>query len=294
MPADLHLHTRYSDGTYTPAELAGRARELGLTAIALTDHDTMEGCAETAAACAAAGVDFIPGAELTAEAGGKELHILGYFLDPAHAELAAELGAAQAVRQQRIHEMVRRLNERGLALAADAVFDLAQCRSPGRPHVARALVAGGFVRNLDQAFEKYLKKDRPAWVPKKKLSVTRAIALIHAAGGVAVMAHPALNHDDALVGRVAALGLDGLECQHPKHNADAVEKYRRLAGELGLVATGGSDCHGRSKNRPTMGTVLLDDAQVTALRAARERRRAGAPASGPAELQPQMDADARR
>jgi hypothetical protein len=285
MPADLHLHTRCSDGTYTPAELAGRAQELGLATIALTDHDTMEGCAETAAACAAAGVDFIPGTELTAETGGKEVHILGYFLDIAHAELLAELRAAQAVRQERIHEMVRRLNERGLALSAQAVFNLADCRSPGRPHVARALVEGGFVRDLDQAFEKYLKKDRPAWVPKKKLSVARAIALIHAAGGVAVMAHPALNHDDGLVARVAALGLDGLECQHPKHNAEAVGKYRRLAGELGLVATGGSDCHGRSKNRPTMGTVLLDDAQVTALRAARDRRHRGAPASGLAVMQ---------
>jgi hypothetical protein len=285
MPADLHLHTRHSDGTYTPAELAGRAQELGLTTIALTDHDTMEGCPETAAACAAAGVDFIPGTELTAETGGREVHILGYFLDLAHAGLAAELHAAQAVRQQRIHEMVRRLNERGLALTAQAVFDLAHCRSPGRPHVARALVEGGFVRDLDQAFEKYLKKDRPAWVPKKKLSVARAIALIHAAGGVAVMAHPGLNHDDSLVGRVAALGLDGLECQHPKHNAEAVAKYRVMAAGLGLVATGGSDCHGRSKNRPTMGTVLLDDAQVTALRAARDRRHRGAPASGLAVMQ---------
>ena len=289
MPADLHLHTRYSDGTYTPAELAGRAQELGLTAIALTDHDTMEGCAETAAACAAAGIDFIPGTELTAETGGKEVHILGYFLDLAHAGLLAELHAAQEVRRQRIQEMVRRLNDLGLALPAQAVFDLADCRSPGRPHVARALVQGGFVRSLDEAFEKYLKKDRPAWVPKKKLSVARAIALIHAAGGVAVMAHPALNHDDGLVPRVAASGLDGLECQHPKHKAEAVEKYRRMADELGLVATGGSDCHGRSKNRPTMGTVLLDDAQVTALRAARDRRHSCAP-----RQQPQKGADGRR
>lgn len=289
MPADLHLHTRHSDGTYTPAELVARARELGLTTIALTDHDTVEGCPEAAAACAAAGLDFIPGAEFTAETGGREVHILGYFLDLAHAGLLAELHAAQEVRRRRIHEMVRRLNGRGLALTAQAVFDLAACRSPGRPHVARALVAGGFVRDLDEAFEKYLKKDRPAWVPKKKLSAARAIALIHAAGGVAVMAHPGLNHDDGLVPRVAALGLDGLECQHPKHGEAAVGKYRRLAGELGLVATGGSDCHGQSRQRPTLGTVRLDDAQVAALRAARDRRH-----SGQAEQLPQMDADERR
>lgn len=288
MPADLHLHTRHSDGTYTPAELVGRARELGLTTIALTDHDTVEGCPETAAACAEAGLDFIPGAEFTAATGGREVHILGYFLDLAHAGLATELRAAQAVRQQRIHEMVRRLNGQGLALAAEAVFDLADCHSPGRPHVARALVQGGFVRDLDEAFEKYLKMGRPAWVPKKKLSLTRAITLIHAAGGVAVMAHPGLNHDDSLIPRVAALGLDGLECQHPRHNAAAVGKYRRLAGELGLVATGGSDCHGLSKQRPTIGTVRLDDAQVTALRAARDRRHAG-----PKAEQPLMNADER-
>lgn len=282
MPADLHLHTRYSDGTYRPEELVARACEVGLDTIALTDHDTVEGCPETTAACDAAGIEFVPGTELTAEIDGREVHILGYFLDLAHEALLTELHAAQEVRRQRIHEMVRRLNGRGVALAAQAVFDLANCRSPGRPHVARALVQGGFVRDLDEAFEKYLKKDRPAWVPKKKLSVACAVELIHAAGGIAVMAHPALNHDDRLVGRVAALGLDGLECQHPKHNPAAVEKYRRLAGELGLVATGGSDCHGQSKNRPTIGTVRLDDAQVAALRAARDRRHHGVSASHPA------------
>lgn len=275
MPADLHLHTRHSDGTYTPEELVACAHGLGLDTIAVTDHDTTEGCPAAARAAAAAGLAFVTGTELTAETGGREVHILGYFVDPEEPVFLAELQAAQRVRQERIHEMVRRLNARGVAVTTEAVFAIADCHSPGRPHVARALVAGGFVKNLDQAFEKYLKKNRPAWVPKKRLSVARAIRLIHGAGGVAVLAHPALNHDDQLVGRVAAAGLDGLECQHPRHDAAAVERYRRMADELGLVPTGGSDCHGQSKSRPTIGTVQIDTAQVAALRAARDRRHAG-------------------
>lgn len=257
MFADLHLHTRFSDGTYTPAELVAQARKHGLKAIALTDHDTVDGCADAADACADAGLEFIPGSELTSEHDGVEVHILAYFVDTTHAELLAELKKFQAVRQNRIHEMCARLNEAGLALRPEDVFAQANCASPGRPHVARALVAKKFCRNFDEAFEHYLKKDRPAFVPKFKMSCASAISLIHRAGGLAVMAHPALNRTDDIIPAVVEAGLDGIEVFHTKHNAGANKRYMEIAREFGLLVTGGSDCHGTSKGRPLIGTMKL-------------------------------------
>jgi predicted metal-dependent phosphoesterase TrpH len=275
MFADLHLHTRYSDGTYTPAELVSAAHGVGLAEIALTDHDTLDGCDEVKTLAAEAGIGFIPGTEITAELDGRELHILGYFVDAQHPDLARELRAAQDIRRKRVKDMVARLNARAIPLSVDAVLELANCSAPGRPHVARALVAAGFCSSLDEAFERFLKKDRPGWVPKRKMSAARALELIHAAGGVAVMAHPGLNHDDRMVSRLARMGVDGLECHHPKHGPAAVARYEEMARELGLVVTGGSDCHGMSKARPTIGTVKIPTVRVDALRERLAQRREG-------------------
>src|SRR5271157_1111448 len=199
MFADLHLHSRFSDGTWTPEELVAQACRHGLASLALTDHDTVEGCAAMACACATAGLDFLPATELTAEQAGQEIHLLAYGLDPCDPPLLAALARFQSVRQQRIREMVSRLNRLRVPLAAEAVFALADCRAPGRPHVARALVNAGLCADLDEAFERFLKKDRPAWVPKFKLAAAEAIALIHGAGGLAVLAHPGLNRSDAVI-----------------------------------------------------------------------------------------------
>lgn len=294
MFADLHLHTRHSDGTYTASELVKTARRVGLSTISVTDHDTLEGCAEVALEAARLGLDFIPGTEVTAEIEGRELHILAYFLDPDHAELRVELGEAQAIRQERVRDMVARLNAAGVGLRVEDVFRMANCNAPGRPHVARALVEGGFCAHLDEAFERYLKKDRPGWVPKRKMSAERALYLIHAAGGVAVMAHPALNHDDSLVDRLARLGVDGLECFHPKHSNSASAKYEAMAQRLGLLVTGGSDCHGVSKNRPTIGTVRLPMTHVDRLRERHEAilraRSGGVPSPGTTGVTPSSKA----
>ena len=277
--ADLHLHTQFSDGTYSPEELVSQALLHGLVALALTDHDTVEGCPRTANACGAARIEFIPGTELTAEQNGNELHILGYFIDIQNPELLSEIGKFQQVRQDRIREMVARLNRLNVPLEAEAVFALANCRAPGRPHVARALVQAGLCASLDEAFERFLKKNRPAFVPKFKMSAADAIELIHGAGGVAVMAHPGLNRTDEVIPGMVEAGLDGIECFHTKHSAAIAERYLELADRFRLLVTGGSDCHGLSKGKPLIGTVKLPYEHVERLRARAEERKAAATVS---------------
>ena len=272
MFADLHLHTNFSDGTYTPEELVAQAAKFKLAAIALTDHDTVEGCERAAAACASVGIEFISGSELTAEQDENEIHILGYFLDTHNPKLLAEISKFQAVRQDRIREMVARLNRINIPLRVEAVFELANCRSPGRPHVARALVKEGLCDSLDEAFERFLKKNRPAWVPKAKMDALTAIELIHQASGLAVMAHPGLNRSDEVIPDLVEAGLDGIECFHTKHPAPTAEHYLRIAQRFDLLVTGGSDCHGMSKGKPLIGTMHLPMERVEKLKAARDAR----------------------
>lgn len=272
MFADLHLHTNFSDGTFTPEELAERGQKAGLAAMALTDHDTVEGCARMGAACAERGIRFISGTELTAEFEGSELHLLGYFIDIENPTLLGEMKKYQTVRQSRIHEMVRKLNELNIPLKAETVFKLANCRSPGRPHVGRALVQEGFCTNMDEAFDRFLKKHRPAWVPKMRVSASDAIELIHTSGGLAVMAHPGLNRSDDLIPRLVDLGLDGIECFHTKHSASTSDHYLKIAARYNLLVTGGSDCHGFSKGKPLIGTVKLSGEHLEKLISAHEAR----------------------
>lgn len=269
--ADLHLHTQFSDGTFTPEELVLHAQKNGLACIALTDHDTVEGCARAAAACAAVQMEFISGAELTAEHEDIEVHILGYYLDTENQVLLERIAQFQSVRQRRIHEMVAALNTLGIPLRVEAVFALANCKSPGRPHVARALVKEKLIGSLDEAFDRFLKKGRPAWVPKTKMSALESVELIHQAGGLAVMAHPGLNRSDEIIPDLVAAGLDGIECFHTKHSTTMSERYLEIAEKHHLLVTGGSDCHGYSKARPLIGTVKLPYAHVEKLAAARAR-----------------------
>jgi len=268
MFADLHLHTNFSDGTYTPEELVAQAARNHLAAIALTDHDTVEGCERAAIACKAVEIEFIPGAELTAEQNDNEIHILGYFLNTQNKKLLEEIAKFQADRQNRIHEMVARLNQLKVPLRVEDVIKLANCRSPGRPHVARALVKAGFCSSLDEAFERFLKKHRPAFVPKTKISSQVAIELIHQANGLAVMAHPGLNRTDEVIPDLVDAGLDGIECFHTKHSTAVSEHYLEIADKYNLLVTGGSDCHGMSKGRPLIGTVKLPYQHIEKLKEA--------------------------
>ena len=270
--ADLHLHTYFSDGTFSPEELAAHGRQLGFAALALTDHDTVEGCARMAAACNAAGIEFTTGTELTAEHNDIELHLLGYFVDTQNEKLLADIARFQTTRQNRIREMVARLNALNVPLEAETVFALANCKSPGRPHVARALVKAGLCKSLDEAFERYLKKNRPAWVPKAKMSALEGVGLIHQAGGLAVMAHPGLNRTDDVIPVLVDAGLDGIECFHTKHSTATSRRYLGIADKFHLLVTGGSDCHGFSKGKPLIGTVKLPYEHVEKLKEAVSRK----------------------
>ncbi len=255
--ADLHLHTLFSDGTFTPEELARRGATEHLIAMALTDHDTVEGCERMGKACQSLGIEFIAGTELTTDFEGYEIHLLGYFLDIHHPKLLAEMKKFQITRQNRIKEMVARLNGIGVGLRVETVFELANCQSPGRPHVARALAQEGFCASMDEAFDRFLKKGRPAWVPKHKVSAADGMDLVHEAGGLAVIAHPGLNRCDQAIPQLAAAGLDGLECFHTKHTKSQSEHYLAMARKHNLAVTGGSDCHGFSKGKPLIGGVKL-------------------------------------
>jgi predicted metal-dependent phosphoesterase TrpH len=274
--ADLHLHTYFSDGTYSPEELVEQAKRQDLHVLALTDHDTVEGCKPTAAACNAADIEFIVGTELTAEQDSHEIHILGYGIDLENSRFLTEIGKFQTVRQDRIREMVQRLNQLNVPLQAEQVFALANCRAPGRPHVARAMVQAGLVGSLDEAFERFLKKNRPAWVPKFKMSASEATELIHQAGGVAVMAHPGLNRSDEVIPAMVDGGLDGIECFHTKHSNATADHYLQMAAHFNLLVTGGSDCHGLSKGRPLIGSVRLAYKHVERLKAKVAEHRAAA------------------
>jgi hypothetical protein len=272
MFADLHLHTRFSDGTYTPEELASEAAANGVSVLALTDHDTVEGCSRMRQACLDRGIEFITGTELTAEQDGHEVHLLGFFIDDQHPQLLAEMARFQNVRQQRIHEMVSRINSVGVPLEVLSVFKIANCNSPGRPHVARALVQQGFCAHVDEAFERFLKKHRPGWVPKFKMSAEEAISLIHQAGGLAIMAHPGLNRTDEIFPSLISSGLDGIEVFHSKHSPAISNHYLAMAREKKLLVSGGSDCHGMSKGRPLIGSVRLPLEYVEQLRKAYKAR----------------------
>ena len=275
MLADLHLHTHFSDGTYSPEELAAQGKLHCLSAMALTDHDTLEGCPRMAVACEESGIQFIPGVELTTELDGHELHVLGYAMDLNNPTLLSELSRFQGVRQDRIHQMVARLNEKDIPLKAEAVFAIANCRAPGRPHVARALVQGGFCRTMDEAFDRFLKVSRPAWVPKCKMSSLDAIQLLHNCGGVAVLAHPGLNRTDAVIPALVEAGLDGIECFHSKHSTSTSNHYLQIADKHHLLITGGSDCHGLNKGKPLIGSVkiAMENVRQLLLRAKENRLR---------------------
>ncbi len=268
MAIDLHIHSTFSDGTLSPEEIVREAGERGLRAISITDHDCVDGVQPAQEAGARYGVEVVPGVEINTDFGPREVHILGYFIRPEDAALREALGTIRESRRRRAAAMVQRLGALGVPLELEAVLGLAPQGSVGRPHVAQALVAAGACRTLAEAFTRYLKRGRPAYVPRYKLSPAEAIAAIRESGGLAALAHPGLIHDDRVVKSIIALGVSGLEIYHCDHTPAMVERYRRLAARVGLAMTGGSDSHGPGAVRPVaIGAVPVPDEFLERLRA---------------------------
>ena len=254
---DLHMHSTRSDGSFSPTEVVERAAELGISVISLTDHDSVEGVEEAQNAGDDVGVEVIAGTELSAQEAGSDVHILGYFVDPKDPDLLACLKNFQDARLERAEKMVAKLNRMGVKIQMAQVLAKAENGAIGRPHVADVLVEEGVVFSNDQAFHKYLGYGKPAYQPKFTLTPSEAVEVIHAAGGLASLAHPILYKRDAMIPELIKQGLDGLEVMHIKHDRAAVRRYSNLAKEYGLLTTGGSDCHGDGRGQSVMGKVKV-------------------------------------
>jgi 3',5'-nucleoside bisphosphate phosphatase len=268
---DLHTHTTASDGRCTPADLVRRAAAAGVTVLGVTDHDTIGGCDAARAACAEAGIEFVPGIEITAIRAACDVHVLGYFIDTRSAALQAFLAKQRMNRIDRVRQMIDRLAQHGIGLDADAILGpgLADsAKAAGRPWIARALVAAGHVASTDEAFDRWLSRGRPAFVPRAGAPPEDVVAQVHDAGGLASLAHPVLVAHDDWIDEFARAGLDALEVYHTEHDQEAVARYAAAARRLGLAVTGGSDFHGDATHgAATPGIVSLPPEEFEALKA---------------------------
>jgi predicted metal-dependent phosphoesterase TrpH len=270
---DLHVHTTFSDGLFTPEQMVAEAKRLGLTAVAVTDHDAMAGVERAVAAGRDVGLEVVPGVEMSCMVGSIDVHVLGYYVEYGAEAVREFLGLVCEKRRERALKMVARVNELGVAASMARVEELAAGAAIGRPHVAQAIAETGAVANSDEAFARYIGYERPAYFPKMELSPEQAVGFIHGHGGVAVVAHPGTYHNDAALEATLAAGADGIEVWHPDHSAEESQRYREKAEELGLLTTGGSDCHGGRKH----GKVYLGQVTVpeSILRQLKDRRPAG-------------------
>jgi 3',5'-nucleoside bisphosphate phosphatase len=260
MAVDLHIHSTASDGSHTPEEIVEIAVRNGLSAIAIADHDTVAGVAAGLRATAGR-LTLLPAVEISASHGHDELHLLGYMVDVDAAPLLAVLEHIQEEREKRARRTVEVLQGLGVDLAYEQVAAVARGASIGRPHIATALVEAGAVPTPAMAFERYLKRGRPAYVDRYRVTPQEAIALIREAEGLPVLAHPKLIHRDALIPELASQGLGGLEAFHTQHSPNDVEHYLALAARLHLVVTGGTDSHGPGGSYPVeIGAVEVPDA----------------------------------
>jgi len=264
--ADLHVHTSESDGTFTPKQLVKESLARNLSAIAIVDHDTVGAISEAMEAAQGVDLEIIPGIELTAQYENQEIHILGYFIDCQNKALLEKLELVQLNRIQRVHKIVNNLEGEGVKLNAQTVFDISGKGTVGRMHIARALLKEGWVTTTAEAFRKYIGDKSPAYVLGFSLSPLEAINLIKGAGGVAVLAHPYILHNDELITELAGYGLQGIEVYYPEHSQSMVNFYLDLAKKLNLLVTGGSDFHGSVKPEIKLGAIKIPIELVDKLR----------------------------
>lgn len=267
--ADLHLHTVFSDGTYTPEELIDKAKNNGLSAVAVTDHDTVKSIPAAMESGVAKGIEVLAGLELTSEYEGIEIHLLGYLIDYGNNGLKEKLEVLSRHRVERIYKITDKLKESGINLEAKDVFDIAKQGNPGRLHIARALVKRGFISSTAEAFRKYIGDKCPAYVSGFKLSPREGIKLIKDAAGIPVLAHPYTLKRDELIPLFVEFGLMGIEVYYPEHTQAMVNFYLETAKKYDLLVTGGSDCHGEAKSEVKIGSVKIPYELVEKLKEAK-------------------------
>jgi predicted metal-dependent phosphoesterase TrpH len=282
---DLHTHSNASDGSCPPREVVRLAKQRGLKALALTDHDTIDGLAEAVAAGEEFGLEIIPGVEISAKHPIGSMHILGYFLDYESDLLAQRLAVLKQARQDRNPQIIDKLNQLGIPLTMEQVERISGGGQMGRPHIARALYEGGLVRSIQEAFDIYLGNHGLAYVSKFRFPPEEAMAMIREAQGIPVLAHPftlGLHTSETLrplLKELKALGLAGVECYYPEHSFGQEALYLYLARELGLLITGGSDFHGDNKPEVSLGRItcqpLLVYDLVVAMKQWREKEFGG-------------------
>jgi predicted metal-dependent phosphoesterase TrpH len=249
---DLHVHTSYSDGSLKPAEVVRRALTMGLTALAVADHDSVDGNAEAFAEGAQNGLEVIPGVELSCNFTPKNVHLLGLFIDPTEEKLTETLGEVREYRTRRNPKILAKLAEIGMPLELAEVEAKAGGRTLGRPHIAEAMVERGYVADFQEAFDKYLAHNKPAYVHRRRISAEEGLQLIHGAGGLAFLAHPGVyalppRITENMVYKLARAGLDGVEVYYSDHLPTDTAFLQRLVEEYDLLATGGTDFHGYAK-----------------------------------------------
>jgi 3',5'-nucleoside bisphosphate phosphatase len=266
---DLHVHTTASDGLLAPAALVARAAAAGISILSVTDHDTVAGLDEAGGEAARLGVRLVTGIEITAAEGASDVHLLGYFFDPADARLLTFLDGQRRERVRRVAAIADRLADLGCAIDREPLLaSAAAChgRSIGRPHIADALVAAGHARDRSDAFDRLLGRGRPAFLPRSGAPPEAVIDLVARAGGIVPLAHPALLQLDSIIPRLAGAGLAAIEVRHAEHDAKAERQYREIANQYGLAVSGGSDFHADEDGRPpSLGAVTLPADDFAAL-----------------------------
>lgn len=255
---DLHVHSNASDGTFSPSELVNEAKNAGLAAFALTDHDTVSGIAKAKEAAKEAGIELIPGVELSTHYKEKEVHVVGLFIDETNPRLLEHLERFRDNRKNRNQRMYQKLREEGFEISKELLQDMFPDAVLTRAHVARFLMEKGYIKSIPEAFEKYIGEGCRCYVPREKISPENAIRLIHSAGGKAILAHPALYHMSdqemrELLDNCTACGLDGIEAVYSTYQPDDERYIRKLATEYGLKISGGSDFHGSNKPHIRLG-----------------------------------------
>lgn len=267
--ADLHLHTIFSDGTYSPFELVSESKKADLSAIAVVDHDTVGAISPAIEIAKTENIEVLAGIELSSEYNGLEIHILGYLIDYKNKHLIEKLETLKKNRIERIYKILDKLKGMGITLNPQGIFDIARQGTVGRLHVARAMVLEGKVSSIFEAFQRYIGDKCPAYVLGFKFSPQEAIKLIKDSGGIAVLAHPYTLHNDDLILEFIDYGLMGLEVYYPEHSQAMINFYLNLAKKHNLLVTGGSDCHGDAKPEIRIGSIKIPYELVERLKEAK-------------------------